>query len=301
MNELVKFNEVTAAIAEYKAENANLAFNYEDPEGNKDARSHIYKLRQVKTKIADIHRIAKAEALGVCRLLDSKKKELTGEVEEMIDVHYKPVKEIEERAARIVTAKIAADHLEQIRVEAERVAENERREEEIAVKEKALQDKEEALAREQEKLEAAKQAEIDKQEAVKTAQETAGRDKVEAAARVEQDKKDAQAAAEAEKQAAVDAIQEEARQIKANAEAEAQRIADAASQKAENELQAKIAADKAEAERVANQSHRDSIETDIMDYINGISSMAEELGHDVVEAIITAIIDNEIPNVTINY
>ena len=53
MNELVVFDPVKAELAEYKKQNASLDFDYEDPQGNKDARSHIYKLRQAKTKIAD--------------------------------------------------------------------------------------------------------------------------------------------------------------------------------------------------------------------------------------------------------
>ena len=88
MNELVVFDPVKAELAEYKKENASLVFDYEDPQGNKDARSHIYKLRQAKTKIADIHKEAKAEAWGICKLLDGEKNDLTAEVEAMIDFHY---------------------------------------------------------------------------------------------------------------------------------------------------------------------------------------------------------------------
>ncbi len=283
MNELAKFDEVKAAIIQYKKENENLIFNYEDPKGNKEARSHIHKLRGVKTKIADIHKVAKAEALGVCRALDGKKKELTGEVDEMIDVHYKPVKEIEEREAKAAAEVANAERLERIRVEAERAAETERRENELAEKEATVKAKEDALAREQEKLEAAKQAEIDKATAVKAAQEQAERDKV-AAIEAEQEK----ARQEAQR------IKDEAAKIAAGLVAEQARIK--AEALAKQEREAKI-----EAKRIADEGHRNTIEAEIALAISEISSMAEELGQDVGDAILTAIIDNEVPHVNINY
>ena len=91
MNELVVFNEVVATLAEYKDANEKMVFDYRDSDGEKQARSHIAKLRKVKTKISDIHRDAKADALAVCKSLDTKKRELTGEVEEMIAVHKDPL------------------------------------------------------------------------------------------------------------------------------------------------------------------------------------------------------------------
>jgi len=55
MNELAVFDEVTATLAKYKVENENLVFDYRDPKGEKEARSHIAKLRKAKSKIAAIH------------------------------------------------------------------------------------------------------------------------------------------------------------------------------------------------------------------------------------------------------
>ena len=294
MNELVKFDQVKADMAAFKQENENLVFDYEDPQGNKDARSHIFKLRKIKTVIADIHKEAKAVALGVCRLLDKEKRDLTAQVDDWIDVHYKPVKVIEDRAAKEAAVKANEERLEAIRVEAERTAERERREEELAAKETALEEKEEALVREQEKLEAAKQAEIDKQAAVKEAREQAERDKKEAAeqaerfrqetlAQAEQDKKDAIARAEREKQAAVEAEKEKARQAK---EAE----------QAEIDKQRHI-----EAQRIADESHRHTIETEIEMALVEIETVADEMGKPVIEAVLVALIDGEIPHLSINY
>ena len=281
--DLAVFDEVTAEMAEYKKENASLEFDYEDPQGNKDARSHIHKLRQAKTKIADIHKVAKAESLAIGRSLDKKKNALTADVNEMIDVHYKPVKEIEERAVKAAAEKANEERLERIRVEAERVAENERREEEIAAKEKALQDKEDALIREKEKLEAAKQAEIDKQAAVKEAQEQAERDKIAAAAQAEQDKKETAELAEREKQEAVEAEKERQRKDAEAAQEEAARLADI------------------ERKRVADKTHRDGIEAEIQQAIEEAISIGADNNVGSADALVIALIDGNIPHVTINY
>lgn len=290
MNELVKFDQVKADMAAFKKENENLVFDYADPQGNKDARSHIFKLRKIKTVIADIHKEAKAVALGVCRMLDKEKKDLTAEVEGWIDVHHKPVKEIEEREARIATAKIAADHLEQIRVEAERAAETERRENELAEKEAAVDAEALRLQIESDKLEAAKQAEISKVTAIMRANEQAERDKVLAAEQAEQDKGDALAAAEASKQAAIEAEQAKAMQVELDRERKT------AAEKAEKQRLAEI-----EAKRVANESHRMKIEEEVRDVIESIISVAAETGTGGSEEIMSALILNEIPHVAINY
>ena len=278
MNELVKFDPVKAEMAEFRQENALLIFNYEDPQGNKDARSHIFKLRKIKTVIADIHKEAKAHALGVCKLLDKEKRELTAEVEEWIDVHYKPVKEIEEREVKAAAVKANAERLEAIRLEAERTAERERREEELAAKETALKEKEDALAYEQERLEAAKQAEINKQEAVKAAQEQAERDKVAATAKVEQDRKDALAAAEAAKQAAVEVEQERQRKEAEAAQAEAERLA------------------AVERKRITDTAHRENIEADIL---SELETLLED--DDKADNVLQHLKAGYVPHVTINY
>jgi len=287
--DLAVFDEVAAAIAEYKKENASLKFDYEDPQGNKDARSHIYKLRQAKTKIADIHKVAKAEAWGVCKMLDAKKKSLTTDVTEMIDVHYKPVKEIEEREAKAAAEKANEERLERIRIEAERVAENERREIELEAREAAAYEKEQAVVREQEKLEAAKQAELDKQAAVKAAQEQAERDKKEIAeqaeqfrlatiAQAEQDKKYAAEQAERDKQAAVEAEKERQRKEAEAVQAEKDRLAEI------------------EAERVADEKHRASVEAEIRVALFRITDDDEVAG-----LVLAALMDGEVPFLTINY
>lgn len=148
-NVLAAFDPIEADIRRYKEENARLAFDYEGPDGNKAARSHIYKLRQIKSRVGDVHKKAKADALKMCRKVDAAKNRLVDAVEEMIDVHATPIKAIEERKAREIAEQ------QRIAREAAEKAERERQEQ-IEKRESELRRKEEELA--------AKQAEIDRQE-----------------------------------------------------------------------------------------------------------------------------------------
>lgn len=137
MNELVVFDEVSATIAEYKAENEKLVFDYANLEGAKQARSHIANLRKVKTKISDVHKEAKAESLAFSRRLDAKKNEYTGEVERMIAVHKDPLDAIEAEKQAVIDAE--KKRLEQ---------EEEKRLADIEAREAAVKEAEEKLAKE---------------------------------------------------------------------------------------------------------------------------------------------------------
>ena len=134
--ELAVFDSVAATIAEYKVENEKLVFAYDTPDGNKEARSHIAKLRKVKTEIANIHKDAKAEALAYGRRLDAKKNEYTGEVDGMIAVHKDPLDAIAAEKQAIIDAEIA-----------KAAAEEEKRLEEIEARERAVREAEERIAK----------------------------------------------------------------------------------------------------------------------------------------------------------
>ena len=167
MNELVVFDELTATLAEYKVENEKLVFAYDTPEGEKDARSHIAKLRKVKTKISDVHKQAKADALAVCNALDGKKRELIGEVEGMIAVHKDPLDAIEAERQAVIDAE--KKRLEE--EEAKRLADIEARESAVReAEEKILREKTEAERVEREKHiaeEAAERARIQAEQKAK--------------------------------------------------------------------------------------------------------------------------------------
>lgn len=164
-NQLVQFDEVRAAIAKYKTENENLVFSYEDPQGNKDARSHIFKLRKTKTQISEIHKATKAEALAVCQAIDKEKRVLIADVEEMIEVHAAPIRAIDEKIEAERQAKVEAWEKAEQEAEEKRQAELEAREKEVARKEAEITAKEDAIK--------AKQAEADRIEREKRIAEEA--------------------------------------------------------------------------------------------------------------------------------
>lgn len=91
------YDPFRAKIAELKELNKNTIFLYDDPEGNKAARSHVFALRKSKGAIEATRKEAKAASLEYGRKVDAEARELTAEIEEMIAVHQKPLDEIEER------------------------------------------------------------------------------------------------------------------------------------------------------------------------------------------------------------
>lgn len=136
-NELIIFDGVLATIAEYKAENEKLVFAYDTPQGDKDARSHIAKLRKVKTKVGEIHKEAKAESRAFGLKLDAKKNEYNGEVDSMIKFHKDPLDVIAAKKQAIVDAE-----------KAKAAAEEEKRLADIEAREQAVREAEEKIARE---------------------------------------------------------------------------------------------------------------------------------------------------------
>lgn len=84
-------------LAEMKKNNASLLFDYESPAGNKDARSHVFKLRKTKAAVEGARKDEKAASLEYGRKVDAEAKEITAEIEAMIDVHQSVLDEIEQR------------------------------------------------------------------------------------------------------------------------------------------------------------------------------------------------------------
>jgi len=173
-NELAVFDSVAATIAEYKVENEKLVFDYADSNGEKDARSHIAKLRTVKTEIANIHKEAKAEALAFGRRLDAKKNEYTSEVESMIAVHKDPLDKIAAEKQAIIDAEIAKAQ-----------AEEEKRLADIEAREQAVKDAEEKLAKEKEEA-----ARIAREKDIAIGAAERAREQAEAKAKAEADAKE---------------------------------------------------------------------------------------------------------------
>ncbi len=178
--ELAVYDAVSVTIAQYKAENANLVFDYADKQGAKDAKSHIAKLRKAKTAIATVHKDAKAEAWAFGKRLDAKKNELCGEVDEMINVHKDPMDKIEAEKIAVALAKAEALEAEKALVESEKQAELDARETEIRAKEQEIWEAEDKLRKEQEAL---AQKEREKEIAENAAREATIRAEADAKAR----------------------------------------------------------------------------------------------------------------------
>lgn len=244
-NEIVVFDEVMARLAEFKAQNENIVYDCRDPKGNKDCRSHVANLRKFKTRIAEIHKEVKADALAYGRRLDEKKRLYTGEVEEMIAVQKAPLDVIEaEKQAQID---------EDVRIHAEEEA---KKQAELEAKAKAY---EEIKAKE-----AAERAEAERIVREKQIAE-------EAAAR---------ATAEAEAKAKLEADAKEHLRVEAERAANAEEL--------------KIQA--IEQARIANEEHRQEVEQDIEKCLVNMG-----IGQENAVEILTALIENRIPHVTIIY
>ncbi len=111
--EIVAYNEFRDQLSQMKQNNTGLVFNYEDPAGNREARSHVYKLRQTKAAVDKVRKKIKEESLEVGRKIDAEAKEIIGEIEGMIDTHMKPLEAIEEREQQRVQK--IRDRIESIR------------------------------------------------------------------------------------------------------------------------------------------------------------------------------------------
>lgn len=96
-SQIVAYNEFRAQLGELKAFNEQAVFDYEDAKGNKEARSHVYKLRQTKAAVDKVRKDEKAASLEYGRQVDAQAKEIVGEIESMIAVHQRPLDEIEQR------------------------------------------------------------------------------------------------------------------------------------------------------------------------------------------------------------
>lgn len=78
-------------------ENKKLIFNYDDKKQNKEARSHIFKLRKSKTAVETVRKEEKAASLEHSRRVDQQAKPIMLRFEAMIDHHAIPLKEAEDR------------------------------------------------------------------------------------------------------------------------------------------------------------------------------------------------------------
>jgi hypothetical protein len=193
--EIAEYVPLRKDLAELKTLNAKLVFDYNDKLGNQNARSHIYKMRQKKADVERVRRAAKQSALEFGRKVDAVAAELTGELDAMIEIHQKPIDEIEAKAAAAKQAE--ADRIERERLEQERI-ERERQQAAIEAERaeaKRVADELAALKRQQEteriQREAAERAKAQAEAKAKAEQDAIvrrEREAHEARIRVEQEK-----------------------------------------------------------------------------------------------------------------
>ena len=80
------------------------SFNYEDRKGNKAARSYVFNLRKLRSRIDAARKDAKAYALSYGRQVDARAKELTDQVYALIEPHQNALDAIDQREAERVAA-----------------------------------------------------------------------------------------------------------------------------------------------------------------------------------------------------
>jgi colicin import membrane protein len=94
---ITAYEEIRVRVDELAKENALKVFNYEDRKEQTLARSHIHSLRKVKGDVERARVAAKADALAYGKRIDAVAKDLEKLVDDMIDVHAKPLAVIDER------------------------------------------------------------------------------------------------------------------------------------------------------------------------------------------------------------
>ncbi len=291
---LAIFEPIRATLAELEKKDESLVFDHTMADGEKELRSWVKRIRGFKGDVARAHKETKANALAFGRKIDAIKNELTTGADKLITQRMLPLDKIEAKKRTDAEAIVEAERVEKERIETVRLEAIAKQEEEIARKqaelkaqeEKALQVErnrqakikveEDRIAREREKLEAEKKAEAD-----------ARQREINARKQAELEKQQAIEKAECEKAEAIEAEKEKARKV------EVDRLAEEAEQRAKANRLAKI-----EADRISNENHRRQIEQDIIDAI--VIMLGSESDVDAQE-IVDAIVQGEIPNVTINY
>ncbi len=190
MNEIVKienkeivknaFKSFNLQISDFEEINKNTVFDYEDKKGEKEARSHVNKLRKTKKPINDAHKEAKSEALKLGQALDAEKRKLIGKIDEMIQVHDKPLKEIKEKREKEEAERIAKEKYEKDEIEAYQIHEFwlreqdiKRKEEELRLAEEKRKEAEEAEKIRLQKIKEAEEAEKIRLQEIKDAEERA--------------------------------------------------------------------------------------------------------------------------------
>lgn len=264
---LAIFDPIRVTLSELKTKDGALIFDHATPEGEKDLRSWVKRVRGYKGDVARAHKDTKAEALAFGRQVDAIKNELTAGADKIITERMKPLDEIEAKKRAEAEAILEAERLEKEKAELERLADLERREAEAVRKEAEIKAREDAANAERLKTER-----LERENRI-------------AAEAAESARKEAEAKAERDKAEAVEAEKEKACQ------AERDRLAKVEAENLERERLAEE-----ERKRVENKKHRKSIEDDIYTALLRFVDVGP-----CASAVVAHMKSGEIPHVTINY
>lgn len=292
----LKLSDFMPVLRKYEEINKTLVFEYRDDKGNKAARSHVAKLRKIKTPIATIHKELKAEYKAITDQMDKDKREAIAIVENMIEHHDRELKIVaEEEAAeqrRLMIEREIADCWDMA---------HEMNDMHTQQRELAKQAEEQAMiAAEQAEIQRQLQIEKDKKEAAERAAEEA---------RLAEKARAAQAIREAELRAQREKEESEARERKAKEDAD--RAIKEAEEKAAREkaaYEAKVEQEKAaEAARIERDRQREEEARANLENINRVHAAIIEAMNNVgitdeqANAVINLIRDGEFPALSIDY
>lgn len=305
------YSEFRAQLATLDAENRSLVFDYEDQKGNKAARSHIHKLRRTKSAVDAARKAEKAASLEYGRRVDAEAKEIIGQIENMIEVHATPIREIEEREEarkadilrRVgilcsyseIPVTLSSVELRERLDELEAIEIDESYAESMAV---ATTHKREGIEHLTAAIEAAEKREAEAAELERLRAEADERERKEREERIA-----AEAAAKAEAEAKAAKEREEAAKARAEkAEKEAAEAAERAAAEAEARVRREVEeAEQAEkaaaAQREKNRKHRDAVNTAAAEKLTEVADLSDAQALLVV----SAIANGEIPAISIAY
>ena len=331
-NQLVAFTEFEQQLNKLEAESRSIIPDLTTRKGIEAEKSHIYKWRQSKSAVSQIHKEAKAEALEYGRKVDAVKNKLLERIEAVIAEREKPLKEMEEReASRVAAIKERIARLDYCRenskdtsaencqlflseVEAFTIDDSleEFKAEAAISKDAALAEVKSRLARylkheaeQAELLRLRQQAEIQerKDREAKIAQEAAEKATREAEekAKREATQREAEAKRIAEESEKAElrrvAELETAKRVAAEAEQRALAAEKAAKEKAEKDHREKLFKEQQEADkREADKKHRTAVNNEAK-----AALVASGLSGEDAEKAITAIAKHQIPHISIKY
>lgn len=322
--EIVAYNEFRAQLAILRDFNDKAVFDYESPRGNKDARSHIYKLRKTKSAVEACRKKEKAASLEYGRKVDSEAKDIIFDLDEMINVHLVPIQEIENREKRriehirglIEYLQTFGENIEYLDSNALEGKINQFKSIDILPDEyaeftqEATAEKERILTRldslwAQKKTHEAEQEELrrlrkDAEERAKKEREAEIAKQAAENARRETEEKAAREKEEMErKQRELIEAKTRAEQAQRDAEERAKRTAKEAEERLKQEAEEKAIREAEEkAKREADEKHRANIDNEA---IAALRYNVNNLGLPKAQQIIKAIAEGKIPNISIRY